>query len=152
MNKRIIQFIPILLLLSAVFYGLGITLPMVQFDSLYFFSENPSLIELILGLWADGNRSIAFVVSLFSLLFPIIKLYTVFSAAYRENSIGIPAWAIQLARWSMMDVLIVALVIYSAKASGLATAAAQPGIWFYGFSTITISLAAYILQPNSTRK
>jgi len=46
-----------------------------------------------------------------------------------------------LAKWSMLDVLLVAIAIFAAKTSGLASAVSQPGLWFFAISTITISAA-----------
>ncbi|MEO0329087.1 MAG: paraquat-inducible protein A, partial [Pseudomonadota bacterium] len=46
-----------------------------------------------------------------------------------------------LAKWSMLDVLLVALAIFAAKTSGLANAITQPGLWFFALSAITVALA-----------
>ena len=46
----------------------------------------------------------------------------------------------------MMDVLLVALVIFAAKTSGLANAFAQPGLWFYATSAIAGAIAAGLLK------
>ena len=45
----------------------------------------------------------------------------------------------------MADVLVVALVIFAAKTSGLADAATQAGIWFYAAATLLSAVAAFIL-------
>ncbi len=36
----------------------------------------------------------------------------------------------------MLDVVLVALVIFAAKTSGLATAFTQPGLWFFAASAV----------------
>ena len=46
----------------------------------------------------------------------------------------------------MMDVLLVALVIFAAKTSGLANAFAQSGMWFYAGSAISGAIAAALLK------
>jgi paraquat-inducible protein A len=47
-----------------------------------------------------------------------------------------------LSKWSMMDVLLVALVVFAAKTSGLAAAVSQPGVWFYALSTLLVAAAS----------
>ena len=44
---------------------------------------------------------------------------------------GHSGWLRALSNWSMLDVVLVALVIFAAKTSGLATAFTQPGLWFF---------------------
>lgn len=131
---------PYLLLISAVSFGLGITLPLVQFEKLYFFTENPSLLGIVSGLWNDGNSGLAFVVALFSLVFPVVKMAVAFRSSF--DGLELPKWAGLLSKWSMMDVLLVAIVVFAAKTSGLATAITQPGIWFYGLSTVALAAAS----------
>ncbi len=150
--------IALLLLVSAVCFGLGIVLPIVRFEKLYFFNETPSLLSLFFGLWQEGSWLIALAVLIFSIVFPVTKLGIVFLTAIAPNSSfahsPITRFAGVLSKWSMMDVLLVALVIFAAKSSGLADAFAQPGIWFYGTSAITGAIAAGLLKkkPATTRE
>ncbi|MEO1747487.1 MAG: paraquat-inducible protein A, partial [Pseudomonadota bacterium] len=51
-------------------------------------------------------------------------------------------WLAVFSKWSMLDVILVALAIFAAKTSGLAAAISQPGIWFFAASTIASSIAA----------
>ena len=67
----------ITLLFAAVglFLLLGICLPIIQFERLYFFSENPSLIQIVLGLWDEGDFALSLLVGTLSIGFPILKLF-----------------------------------------------------------------------------
>jgi paraquat-inducible protein A len=51
-----------------------------------------------------------------------------------------------LGKWSMMDVMLVAIVIVAAKTSGMASAFTQPGLWFYAASAIMTGLLQVKLQ------
>ena len=42
----------------------------------------------------------------------------------------------------MLDVVLVALVVFAAKTSGLATAITKPGLWFFAASVILTAAAA----------
>ncbi|MEM7463846.1 MAG: paraquat-inducible protein A [Pseudomonadota bacterium] len=130
---------PALLLIASISFGLGISLPLIRLEKFFFFSDTPSLVELVFGLWQNGDIGLSLLVGLFSLVFPVIKLFTVYEAAYGSGNF--PAWASVLAKWSMMDVLLVAILVFAAKTSGLATAVSQPGIWFYALSTVAAATA-----------
>jgi paraquat-inducible protein A len=85
------------------------------------------------------------VVALASVLFPAVKLVWL--------QLGVAGTAGRwlghlhaLGRWSMMDVLLVALVVFAAKTSGLAEAVTRPGVWFYAASTLAAAGAALLLD------
>ncbi|SON55599.1 integral membrane protein, PqiA family [Hartmannibacter diazotrophicus] len=135
----------LLLLVSALTFPLGATLPLLTVDRLYFFEEAPSLVAILLQLWTDGDRLLAFVVCLASLVFPLMKLTALFLGGFGAAT-SIVRHLHALGRWSMMDVLIVALVIFAAKTSGFATAVTQPGLWFYLASALSAALASLVLE------
>ena len=137
---------PYLLMISAISFGLGITLPLVRFEKLYFFKDTPSLLGIVGGLWEDGSLALALIVALFSILFPLIKMAMAFRIAVHGGEL--PKWANMLSKWSMMDVLLVALVVFAAKTSGLATAISQPGIWFYALSVVALAVASLDKQQD----
>ncbi|MEM9107990.1 MAG: paraquat-inducible protein A [Pseudomonadota bacterium] len=147
--------LPPLLFAGPFCLALGLTLPLVRFEKLYFFEETPSLIGIIVSLWNDGDALLAILVALLSAVFPVAKLLVVLSEAVgRQSGEGrltgplgklIPL----LSKWSMMDVLLVALVIVAAKTSGVADAFTQPGLWFYAASALLVTLTHALLQRRS---
>ncbi len=142
--------VALLLLVSSFAFALGITLPIVRFEKLYFLQETPSLVGLFSGLWGDGSYVIALLVLLFSIVFPLVKLAIVFLSAIAPDVLTARGPLLRhagaLSKWSMMDVLLVALFIFAAKTSGLASAIAQPGLWFYAVSAIGGAVAASLLK------
>lgn len=137
---------PLLLLFAAICFGLGISLPLIRFEKLFFFSETPSLIGVVTGLWTKGDVGLAALIAAFSLVFPVVKMSTVYEAVFGSGQF--PAWAAVLSKWSMMDVLLVAILVFAAKTSGVATAVSQPGIWFYAASTVLTAIAAAGLDKS----
>ena len=135
---------PSLLLIAAVSFGLGISLPLLRLERLYFLTETPSLLDVVAGLWLGGSWALAIVVGLFSVAFPLVKLYIAFQAGMAGRAI--PGWVGIIGKWSLMDVVLVAIVILAAKTSGFASAFTQPGLWFYGFSAITTAVATMGLR------
>ncbi len=142
--------LPLLLLGASLCFALGITLPLMEIDRLYFFTATPSLMEVTTGLWTHGDYAIAIITALFSLVFPLAKLAVLHIAAFPSASgaPAIPHWFKALARWSMLDVLVVALVVFAAKTSGLASAAAKPGLWFFALSVVLTALASRIVTAK----
>lgn len=151
---------PLLLILAAFFLALGLVLPIIRFDRLYFFSETPSLTELVAALWRGGDVGLAIIVGLFSIVFPIVKLAALavqmlFGSAEADGAgkgtvfrRAMP----YLSKWSMMDVMLVAIVVFAAKSSGLATAVSQPGLWFYAGSALIAGLMPALPQGKTTRR
>ncbi len=140
-----------LLVAGPFFLALGLTLPLVRFEKLYFFEETPSLVTIIATLWLEGSHLLAILVAAFSVVFPIAKLLAVMVEAVGlggadETRNGLIASLLPvLSKWSMVDVMLVALVIVAAKTSGVADAFTQPGLWFYAGSALTVTAAHYAL-------
>jgi paraquat-inducible protein A len=126
---------------------LGLTLPVVKFTHLYFWTDTHSLASIIAALYRAGELFLAGVIVLFSIVFPVFKLVYIAAAGTLANS---PAarrnrllqrisW---LGKWSMLDVLVLALLIFYAKSTALADAVALPGIYFFAAS-VALTMIAY---------
>ena len=146
--------LPFLLLGASLSLSLGITLPLMQVDRLYFLTQSPNLIEIVTSLWTNGDFAIAIVTAAFSIVFPLMKLAVLHSAAFRAHgkTVTIPGWFKALARWSMLDVLVVALVIFAAKTTGLATAMTKTGLWFFAASAILTAVASAKLTDVAAKE
>lgn len=141
----------LLVVLAPFLLALGLTMPLVRFETLYVFSDTPSLIDIVGSLWLEGDVALSIVVALLSIVFPAVKLVgiTVEMLAPGAGEGGLAARLMpHLSRWAMMDVLLVAIVVFAAKTSGLASAFTQPGLWFYAGS----SVAASILQAIAAKR
>lgn len=147
-----------ILLIAAPFcLAMGLVLPLVRFDRLYFFSDTPSLLAIIASLWQSGNGLLAGVVALVSIGLPVLKLIGLADEAMgrgRQAKSGAFFDRImpQMSRWAMMDMLLVAIVIAAAKSSGLASAFTQAGLWFYAGSTIISGLLHFLLRKEQGPK
>lgn len=146
------KFLPAILMCASISFALGVTLPLMQVDRLYFLSSSPSLLQVTASLWTGGDFAIALVTATFSVVFPLLKLTVLHFSAFRaqETNFKIPKWFKALARWSMLDVMVVALIIFAAKTSGLATAATKPGLWFFALAAVLTALASWILAKSKT--
>jgi paraquat-inducible protein A len=139
-------FLPILLFVATFCFALGLVLPIAIFERLFFLTERPSLLEIVASLWIGSDYFLATVIALFSVAFPAAKLLVLHMASADGARRHLVHRAGALSKWSMMDVLVVALAIFAAKTTGLASAAAQPGIWFYGAAALLSAVIAVILK------
>jgi len=98
---------------------------------------------VIATLWTGDDPVLALVVGLVSVVFPVVKLVAI--AAEAVGAVRGSGFAMRLlphlSRWSLMDVVLVALVIVAAKTGGIAQAFSQPGLWFYAGSALTAAVA-----------
>lgn len=136
--------LPLILFAATLSLGLGMVLPLVRIERLFFLTDEPSLLAIIAGLWTEGEVTLSAVIALFSIVFPCLKLGFLHVAAYegKQARDRIPAWFRALSNWSMLDVVLVALVVFAAKTSGLATAFTQPGLWFFAISAVLTATAS----------
>lgn len=135
----------LLVLFSSVSFALGLVLPLMTLDRLWVFSDTPSLVDVVVQLWTDGSTPLAVIVLLVSIAFPAAKLVWLQLVVAGVTQRGL-SHLHALGRWSMMDVLVVALVVFAAKTSGLAEAVTQPGLWCYGAAAIAAAAAAQMLE------
>lgn len=137
------------LITAPICLTLGITLPLLKLEKLWFFEETPSLIEVVASLWTNQEALLAIIIGAFSIGFPMVKLMGLHILALtpkgaRNNTIQ--KWLSAISAWSMLDVMVVALVIFAAKTSGLAAAFSQSGLWFYVLATILSAITSRLLK------
>ncbi len=144
--------LPVLFVAAPVLFAFGIILPLVTFEKLYFFEDNPSLLGIVASLYRNGDYALALLVALFSILFPFAKMVAIAAEALSPAPGG-KGWFARLVpfltKWSMMDVMLVAIVIAAAKTSGLANAFAEAGLWCYAGSALMMSAVQWIVARKA---
>jgi paraquat-inducible protein A len=141
---------------AAVCLVLGLTLPIMRLTRFYIWTDVHSMVSIVQELYGSGEIFLASIISLFSVIFPFFKLlyllalYSVRqvhpgSAGQMLNRI---AW---LGKWSMLDVLVLALVIFYAKATNLADATSMPGIYLFTVAVILTMIANSMIEQELLR-
>ncbi len=145
-----------LLIAAAASFALGVTMPLMRFESFYVLSTDASLVQVIASLWAEGDRLLALLVALVSIVFPLAKLLLVaaelMAGTPQAGQGALSRLVPVLSKWSMMDVLLVAIVIFATKTSGLAQAFTQPGLWFYAGSSLAVAALSGLNSRALDRK
>jgi paraquat-inducible protein A len=143
----------VLTLAAAVCLVLGLTLPVVKLTRLYFWTDTHSLTSIISALYYTGEVFLACVIFVFSIVFPAFKLLYIILAgtlitvdpSRRSSWFKRIEW---LGKWSMLDVLVLALLVFYAKSTQLADAVALPGIYFFAASVILTMVAYSLVERN----
>lgn len=104
--NRLSAIRPVLLVAAPFFLALGLVLPLVRFEKLWFFDETPSLLEIVVSLWGGGDVALAALVALVSIVLPVLKMIGIAAEAVAAGGTGslfyrnvVP----HLSKWSMMD-------------------------------------------------
>ena len=92
------------------------------------------------------NSSSASCIFMFSILFPFLKLFYLLTLVtspdmppeFRDKSISAMEW---LGRYSMTDVMVLALMIFYINASGYTEASVLPGVYFFAASALMTMFA-----------
>ena len=146
-------FLGLLTLAAAATLVLGVTLPAIQLTKLYLWTDRHSILSAIEALYIDQEYFLAGLIGLFSIVIPGCKLLYLlvvltFAAprpADRERALERLE---SFGKWSMMDVLVLALMVFYINASSLADASALPGIYCYAAS-VFLTMLAYNFAKNS---
>ncbi len=131
---------------AAACLALGLTLPVVKLTRLYFWTDTHSVLSILSALYASDEVFLAGVILVFSIVFPVLKLLYIvmagtlitFDHARQNRWFKRIDW---LGKWSMLDVLVLALLVFYAKSSEFADAVGLPGIYFFAASVILTMLA-----------
>jgi paraquat-inducible protein A len=131
-----------------------LTLPVVKLTRLYFWTDTHSVISIISALYYTNEVLLAGVILIFSIVFPAFKLLYItmagtlitFDSERRSRWFKRIEW---LGKWSMLDVLVLALLVFYAKSTELADAVALPGIYFFAASVILTMIAYGLVERDA---
>jgi paraquat-inducible protein A len=144
------------LLLSFLLFISGLVIPVASVDQLLFFTGSYSILAFIHELFLQGNYVIGSAITVFSVIFPLLKL---FQAArlwwfidYRSVRITTALNRLEmLGKWSMMDVFVVAIGIVVATSTQLANMTPRIGIYLFGMSVLVGMLAVGQMERLARR-
>ena len=142
----------LLIMTSAGLLIFGITLPAIQLTKLYLWTDRHSILSAVEALYVDKEYFLAGLIGLFSIIIPVCKLtflltVSTLSAKLPVNRERALERLESLGKWSMMDVLVLALMVFYVNASSLADAAALPGVYCYAGS-VFLTMVAYAIAKN----
>ncbi|MEZ5776518.1 MAG: paraquat-inducible protein A [Hyphomicrobiaceae bacterium] len=151
--KPVRRLIVLLLTFAAVAtLVLGVTQPTIKLTHVYVFNDEHSVLSAVWALYDGGEWFLAALIFLFSVAFPALKLFYLVVVTtigtsrpeMRQRTLHRLEW---LGKWSMMDVLVLALLIFYVNASAFADATALDGIYFFTASVVLTMIAYGLVRP-----
>lgn len=145
-----------ILIVATILLGFGLTLPFMTVTRFFVLADEISVIGGIVALAEDGEWFLALVLLSFSVVFPLFKIGAAWLASRRTaaGDEGLKRALRRLeffSRWSMLDVMVAALAVLSAKVSGIALAVSQPGLYCFFAAVLLSTLAVARLERAAHR-
>lgn len=147
-----------LLLLSVGMFLVGISLPLMEIEKFWFFTNNFSLLSSIELLWQKQEFLIAVVLALFSIVTPIVKsLSLLFLANTTPCYQGVRQRVLDImetwGKWSMLDVFVVAVLFVAVKLESIVNVRLHEGLYWFVASIILLQiLSTWLLIQNKCKK
>ena len=119
------MFRKLLALLELIFFGFGISLPLLSVSEFWFFKNEISLIDIVYGLFENAEYFLAVIVSIFGVVIPLIKISSRLMGLKFVDKF-------QLHKFAMLDIFLISFIVFSSKFASLFDA--KIGIGFYFLS------------------
>ncbi|MEE9309889.1 MAG: paraquat-inducible protein A [Cocleimonas sp.] len=150
--------INLLLLVALGLLIIGVTSPLLTLEKLYFFENTVTLFTTVTGLFAQKEWFLFFIIAIFSLCIPVIKiasLMLIVNVEYKKGSFLDKTLHVieTLGKWSMLDVFVVALLLVSVKLGVLAKVEVHYGLYVFAASVLlTMGLSFWIYHLSNKRE
>ncbi len=123
----------------------GIWLPSLSVETFPLIEDSVSIWQGLGVLWADDQYFLFAVLGVFSVLFPTAKLLVALAVAWRLDApdprrARLIAVMDGLAKWSMLDVLVVAIIVAALNLTVIGGVAVHPGLYLFALSVILSKL------------
>lgn len=132
--------------LGAAFYGIGLVRPMATIETKFapFIDRTSSysLVQTIRNLYRDDELILGTILVLFTFVFPATKFFSLFMglwAGWRPHNSRLYRWMRNTGRWSMLDVLVVAILVVLLRVKTLGGGMSmrpEMGIYCFGASVL----------------
>ena len=127
-------------ILELVFFLLGISLPLLIVQEFWFFRNEISLINIVIGLLINGEYLLSLMVSVFGVIIPLIKITgRLINIQYLDK--------LPLYKFSMLDIFLISFIIFASKFSLIFNAKIDVGFYFLLASTLIGFLQVVLSTP-----
>lgn len=132
-----------LILLSLGLLVMGFVSPMLTLTKLILFQHSLSILTGIMELLKNGQFLLFIIIFAFSVMLPMLKIYVLFRiTASGTQEYGTMQRYLQLmheyGRWSMLDVMVVAVLIVTVKLGAIASIDIHYGLYVFSAAVLMI--------------
>lgn len=145
------------LLIAAILFYIPANLLPVMYTSLFGYGSESTIMAGVIDFWRGGSYGIAMLIFVASVVIPCMKFLTLgllLIASHRQST-----WAMReraklyrltegIGYWSMLDVVVVAVVAALVQFQALSEAEPRSGILFFGLVVILTMLSAMAYDPR----
>ena len=138
------------LAVAIVLYWFGVLGPLFTVDKLLIFSDTVSIASSLVQLADEGYLFLFLLMLVFSVLLPACKLGALAYMRWLRppSAAGLLRWIERLAKWSMLDVFVVALLVVSIKLNVVAKVHIHYGLYAFAASVLlSMAVAAVLSDP-----
>tara|TARA_A100001015_G_scaffold30329_1_gene33774 strand:+ start:1430 stop:1945 length:516 start_codon:yes stop_codon:yes gene_type:complete len=133
------SFLLLEVVVAIVTFCIGVFAPFLTLKEFFFFNNTVSLYSSLLQLFKEDEFFLFTIITVFSVLFPLIKLILIlfsifFLSTNRGHRLLIPME--RIGKWSMLDVFVVAIIVASIKFGNMASVQVHYGVYAFAISVI----------------
>ena len=140
-----------LLVITAITFTVGLSAPILTLEKFFIIENTFSIFSGLLQLLEEGRIFLFVIISLFSVVLPIIKLGVLFRllgsrASSSETLHRYLRLMHQYGKWSMLDVFVVALLVVAVKLGAVASVETHYGLYAFGAAVLlTMVITARVI-------
>ncbi len=129
----------------------GCALPAISIEAWFIRTADVSVTRAVLALFDEGHIGLALVIALFAGAVPLAKMIVLAwlwlhpdpAGPGFRRAMGLTA---RLGKWAMLDVFVLALVVFAVQSQGLASAFVLPGAYCFAAAALLSMIVTYRLQ------
>ena len=144
------RYIGGLLWLALILLVIGLFAPMMTLKKFLFLENEVSIYTGLVGLFEEGAYGLFLIILVFSICFPLIKIFALayvwYGEAASERRMALLRQIETLGRWSMLDVFVVALLVVTIKLGLFADVEVHAGIYIFAASVLTSMMASLLMS------
>ena len=150
------RLIPAALAATGILLAGGLSLPVMRVDKFFIFSDRFSIIDSLFALFRSEEYFLFTVVFVFTVVFPGTKRFYA-ARLWAAIDVDDPRFSRTLGiidtlgKWSMLDVLLLAIAVASIKLSVVGDAHTNPGLYLFCGAIITSMLSLHWLKVAGDR-
>ncbi len=140
------RYLMVLLLITASLLVIGIASPLITLNKFILIENTFSIFSGTLELFNEGRFFLFFVISIFSILLPVLKIIVLarvlsLKPEQISNAGRYLHWMHIVGKWSMLDVFVVAVLVVTVKLGAVASVDTRFGLYAF---TAAVLLTMYI--------
>lgn len=145
------RLLPLLWAATLALFVAGCLLPAISIEAWFIRTAEVSVTRAVLALFEEGHLGLALVVAIFAGLVPLAKMLAL-ALLWRHPDPAAPGFrrvmevTARLGKWAMLDVFVLALVVFAVQSQGLASALVLPGAYCFAAAALLSMIVTYRLQ------